>query len=614
MKTEYVTLGVGPVFEEMAQLAAQLFTKVNGLPVRVITSKDLPSDLQHPAWGKAYIWDLVDADTERVLYFDADIVSLKPIGDLPTGQFVASEDGGVQAFIAPSMYQSGIILPGLDLNDYFNSGVFVCTRDTRPVFEELKTYPYSPEKYGVCFEQNMFNVLVKKHLGHWERLPFGFVNRVFQHSFDTRLVKLLHLPGIADKKYILSRLNRELETPPKKITVYAISKNEEKYVDKFMRSVQEADEVIILDTGSTDKTVELFKAWGATVHETKFEPWATLDEYDLLVAEGKKPFRFDTARNMVLDLVPENTDICVSLDIDEVLPADWRTKLEAAWTGDTNRVRYLFGWKMDKQDKPEIFFTYAKIHSRQGYEWRYPAHEYLFPKPSTVEHVKHLPDFTVKHYPDSTKCRSYYIHLLKLGVRENPESERAAYYYGRELVFTGEPEKGIAELKRYLLLPKATWAEERAKVCKFIANAYDALNKHDLVISWLLHGVAEQPAIRDNWVTLAETYYALKDYLGCYYAIRQALKIKECRAGHATHAKCWGYFPHELASVCAFQLGLKEQAALHLQNALIYSPNDPELLSKKEALVKYAEEKIPAIKVSHRKKSCLSTGIVEGVA
>lgn len=41
-----------------------------------------------------------------------------------------------------------------------------------------------------------------------------------------------------------------------KIAVYTICKNESDYVDKFMESMIEADAVYVLDTGSTDDTVE----------------------------------------------------------------------------------------------------------------------------------------------------------------------------------------------------------------------------------------------------------------------------------------------------------------------------------------------------------------------
>ena len=52
-----------------------------------------------------------------------------------------------------------------------------------------------------------------------------------------------------------------------KISVYAISKNEEKFVDRWMDAVSEADEVVVLDTGSTDHTVEKLRSRGAKVYE-----------------------------------------------------------------------------------------------------------------------------------------------------------------------------------------------------------------------------------------------------------------------------------------------------------------------------------------------------------
>ena len=42
-----------------------------------------------------------------------------------------------------------------------------------------------------------------------------------------------------------------------KVCVYAISKNEEKFVSRWVESMKEADEIYVLDTGSTDNTVKI---------------------------------------------------------------------------------------------------------------------------------------------------------------------------------------------------------------------------------------------------------------------------------------------------------------------------------------------------------------------
>ena len=56
----------------------------------------------------------------------------------------------------------------------------------------------------------------------------------------------------------------------KKVCVYAICKNEEKFVDRWMDSVSEADSVYVLDTGSFDNTVSKLRERGAIVKSKVF--------------------------------------------------------------------------------------------------------------------------------------------------------------------------------------------------------------------------------------------------------------------------------------------------------------------------------------------------------
>ena len=74
-----------------------------------------------------------------------------------------------------------------------------------------------------------------------------------------------------------------------RIAVYAICKNESQFVDRWMDSMSEADQVVVLDTGSTDDTVERLKKRGAQVTVELISPW-----------------RFDVARNRSMELVPED--------------------------------------------------------------------------------------------------------------------------------------------------------------------------------------------------------------------------------------------------------------------------------------------------------------------
>ena len=66
-----------------------------------------------------------------------------------------------------------------------------------------------------------------------------------------------------------------------KVCVYAICKNEEKFVERWYNSMKEADYIVVLDTGSTDNTVKLLSSLPKVIVQQKIiEPW-----------------RFDVARN-----------------------------------------------------------------------------------------------------------------------------------------------------------------------------------------------------------------------------------------------------------------------------------------------------------------------------
>ena len=143
-----------------------------------------------------------------------------------------------------------------------------------------------------------------------------------------------------------------------RICVYAISKNEEKFVDRFMDSLQDVDKVYVLDTGSTDDTVNKLKNRGDIVEQKIIDPW-----------------RFDVARNESLKMVPEDMDICICLDLDEVIEKGFVEKLNDLWQDNTTRLRYNYNWRLDKDNKPLVNFYIEKIHTRKNYKWTHPLHE-----------------------------------------------------------------------------------------------------------------------------------------------------------------------------------------------------------------------------------------------
>ena len=111
------------------------------------------------------------------------------------------------------------------------------------------------------------------------------------------------------------------------------------------------------------------------------------------------------------------------------------------------------------------------------------------------------------HRADDTKSRAQYLPLLEMSVLEDPEDDRNLHYLGREYYFHGRWEDAIITLKRHLLLPSATWADERCASMRYISRCLVMLRRRDEARAWLLRAAAEAPHLREPWLELARLLY-----------------------------------------------------------------------------------------------------------
>jgi glycosyltransferase involved in cell wall biosynthesis len=358
-----------------------------------------------------------------------------------------------------------------------------------------------------------------------------------------------------------------------KIAIYAISKNESKFVERFMKSCKGADYIVVADTGSTDDTREKLQAEGAIIGQIAISPW-----------------RFDKARNASLELVPEDADICICLDLDEILINGWREHLEKAYRPEITRYRYKYTWSWRADGTADLIYNGDKIHSRRDYVWGHPVHETLRWVGESGKENYGWADLQIEHYPDGDKSRSNYLGLLELAVREDPLDDRNSHYLGREYFFVYRYTDAIAELKRHLLLPRATWNAERAASMRYISQCYNKLSDQKERTAWALRAVAEAPEFREPWCDLAQAYYDNKDYLGGYYAAKHALAIKERQNTYLTLGSSWSELPHDLAGTCAFYVEQHLEAYEHTLRANTINPNDIRIQGNLKFMEDYIKE------------------------
>lgn len=339
-----------------------------------------------------------------------------------------------------------------------------------------------------------------------------------------------------------------------RIAIYSIALNEEKHLDRWANSARDADCILMADTGSRDGTVP-------AAMEGDWAVGGLLSTYVIHIS----PWRFDHARNAALALLPADIDLCITLDLDEILVPGWREIVESVWTPEATRLRYNYVWNWNADGTPNVQFQADRAHHRNGYQWKGAVHETICP--SGAEHIVTTTATLIHHHADDSKSRGSYLPLLELSVRENPMDDRASHYLGREYMFQGRTADGIAELQRHLTLPTAKWNEERAASMRFLGRMTGDEG-------WYLGAVSEAPMSRDAWYELAQFRLKRNDWLGALQAATRALSITERPGHYLVTAEAWGYGPYDIASVAAWHMGLKDVARGYWEKAVEMAPND----------------------------------------
>lgn len=306
------------------------------------------------------------------------------------------------------------------------------------------------------------------------------------------------------------------------------------------------------------------------------------------------PWRFDTARNRSIELIPEGADLCVCTDLDEVFHPGWREGLEEAWFPGAGQVTYRYTWSFNPDGSEGVVFWYEKVHARWGYRWVHPVHEVLSwvgegrPGPTVVADGVQL-----DHHPDPTKSRGQYLSLLELSVTEDPDDDRNVHYLGREYLFRGRWDDCIATLKKHLAMPRAVWKDERAASMRYIARAYAEKGEPEAARDWYLRAVAEAPHLREPYMDLAMLLYGQEQWEGVLYFTGCALDITQRPRTYICEAAPWGSLPNDLRSVAFYHTGRIGEALEEARKALEKEPGNERLAGNVAVLEEIIQKEGP---------------------
>jgi tetratricopeptide (TPR) repeat protein len=338
------------------------------------------------------------------------------------------------------------------------------------------------------------------------------------------------------------------------IAVYAICKNEETFIERFYRSIENADFISIVDTGSTDSTFdqlvslvkERAKQYGQDLKiETYESKIRNASEGSMQVHRALvDPWRFDDARNIALNLLPKDPDVCISIDIDELLEPGWKDILSRAILEDlhtlgrpADRYHHRFStiWNWQYPDQPSNFTDHwhERIHSRKGYHWKLPVHEILVK--DGPEEVRWLSDFRIIQKPDIGKSRSSYLPLLEQSLKEDPNRWKSWSFYAGDLQGTGRFQEAIDAINKAKLSPDA----DQAYLCFQASTNYTQISDTQKAISEMLQAVSSSNN-REYRVHLAQLYRGLNKPREALNAILMASEITQRTYGYSYDPNCWG--------------------------------------------------------------------------
>lgn len=315
-----------------------------------------------------------------------------------------------------------------------------------------------------------------------------------------------------------------------KTAIYTIAKNEAHNVKAFMDASNGAP-VYVLDTGSSDETVALLKEHGANVKQEIITPW-----------------RFDTARNVALGMVPDDVEVCVSLDMDEVIEDGWQNKLKAEWSGNFGDYQYIAEWQDESKTIPSVITPRSRLHARHGFEWHRQIHEVLRPLPN-VELQKTNTSILVKHYQDG-KQRHYSDALDKV-LSENPNDQDAWLQRAGEMYEKKNWQRAISDYKNYLKLmdddnsPMGCNRKSHAWIAT--AVCYHELGEYQAAYRAFISAIAADPNCREAWTHFAHITAQIGNIPLAYGAAMTADSFKTPPSYAAIDAACWTDYSKKLA-------------------------------------------------------------------
>jgi glycosyltransferase involved in cell wall biosynthesis len=267
------------------------------------------------------------------------------------------------------------------------------------------------------------------------------------------------------------------------ISVSMIVKNESSCLRNALDSVQGVDEIVIIDTGSTDNTVEIAKEYTDKVYSGEEYLW-------------RDDFSF--SRNQSLNKC--TGDWILIIDCDEELEPNGIEKIR-------NGLKTL-----PEEFNSVEFMTKAMVGSEWHWsvrlfkripeiQWKGRAHNYLIGTNPMKSGVQLLYGYSEAHALDPDRT----LRILKNAVEDKPELSRERYYLAREYWYRKDYANALFHYEEYL--KTSTFVSEGADAWLMKARCLWYLQRGEEARQSCLQAIYWNPEFKEALLFMAEMHY-----------------------------------------------------------------------------------------------------------
>jgi len=368
------------------------------------------------------------------------------------------------------------------------------------------------------------------------------------------IFKVDHLPGAGQsdfylrKRRVVTRIGKSI-----KLSVCMIAKNEAENITDALNSIKNiANEIIVVDTGSTDDTKKVVG---------KFK---NVKIYDFLWVDD-----FAAARNY--SLRKATGEWLLWMDCDDVVenPEEILKMMKEPY--DSFGCNLLYG--------SEVFQHSRLFRNGMGIHFRGRVHEY----PVLIGRNKKFSDLNVRHKTHKVCAENRGDRNLRILLKENednPNDSRTLFYLATSLKDVGRFDEAVGMFLRYQHY--STFAEEKFMSQKYIGQTYMQLKMYTLAIEAFEKCAWFDAGWKEPIYYIGECYFYLGRYEDCVKKMYECINLEEKKKVLWKETTIYSHAPYRYLFACFDIQGNYLQAWKHAKKAFELCPDDEWLKNRVE--------------------------------